>query len=543
MTTQVAVDEETAPDRDTDTGPKTGLESESDTGGAARARWSRTVLLGVVLLCAACGLVYELALVTLGSYLLGNTATQASIVLSVMVFAMGVGSLLAKPLRRASAEWFIAIELILALLGGVSVLGLYLAFAFLSLYTPALVVTAFVLGALIGAEMPLLMELLQEIRKQRASDAVAELFATDYVGALIGGLAFPFLLLPFLGQIRGALVVGIVNALAAAIVAFVLLRNRLTRRTKTVVALATTLVVALLVTALATAGQIEASARQTLYRDPIVHSERSAYQDIVVTESRGTPNDVRLFLNGDLQFSSTDEYRYHESLVHPAMSGARGSVLVLGGGDGLALREVLRYPDVKNVTLVELDPAMIELASTMPEIRELNADAFTDPRVNVVNADAFTWLRTHEASYDAIIVDMPDPDQTETAKLYSVEFYTLVRAHLSPGGLATVQSGSPYFAPQSFWCISATLIESGLSVTPYQVDVPSFGNWGFHLVSTSGTPPVLSMDPPVKPRFLTDQLLASAVSFPADRPPLSMPYSTLIEPVILEYAQAEWVNY
>ena len=522
---------------------RTPVTVEDEPGTGLRSRWSRSVLLGVVMLCAACGLVYELALVTLGSYLLGNTAVQASIVLSVMVFAMGVGSLLAKPLRRSAAEWFVAIELVLALLGGVSVLGLYLAFAFLSLYTPALVVTALVLGVLIGAEMPLLMELLQEIRRQRASDAVAELFATDYIGALFGGLAFPFLLLPLLGQIRGALVVGIVNALAAAIVAFVLFRRRFTRRARTTVALATALVVGLLVAALGTAGHIEASARQALYRDPIVHAERSAYQDIVVTESRESPVDVRLFLNGDLQFSSTDEYRYHEALVHPALSGPRASVLVLGGGDGLALREVLRYPDVEEVTLVELDPAMIDLASTMPELRDLNDDAFGDPRVTVVTADAFSWLRSHAASYDAIVVDMPDPDETATAKLYSVEFYALIEAHLAPGGLATVQSGSPYFAPKSFWCISASLTEAGLAVTPYQVDVPSFGNWGFHLVSATGTPPALSMNPATPPRFLTEPLLASAVVFPADRPPLSVPYSSLDQPVILEYAQSEWLTY
>lgn len=364
-------------------------------------RGSRALLLAVVGLCAACGLVYELALVTLGSYLLGNTATQASIVLSVMVFAMGLGSLLAKPLRTAATLSFVVLELVLALLGGLSVLGLYLAFAFLSLYTPALIVVAFVLGLLIGAEMPLLMEMLQRIRAQRASDAVAELFATDYIGALIGGLAFPFLLLPFLGQIKGALVVGMVNALAAAVVAYGLFAGSLTRRTRTALAGASLAVIVLLAVALATSSRIEISARQALYRDPIAYSEQSAYQDIVLTRSTGSPPDLRLFLNGDLQFSSSDEYRYHEALVHPALAGARSSVLVLGGGDGLALREILRYDDVEQVTLVDLDPAVTALASTMPELRQLNHDAFADPRVTTVNDDAFSWLRTHAASYDA----------------------------------------------------------------------------------------------------------------------------------------------
>ncbi len=498
--------------------------------------------MAVVFICASCGLVYELALVTLGSYLIGNTAAQASIVLSIMVFAMGVGSLAAKRLLRNATLSFAVIELVLALLGGLSVLGLYLAFAFLELYTPALVITAFTLGVLIGAEMPLLMDLLQRIRKQEAGTAVADLFAADYIGALIGGLAFPFLLLPVFGQIRGALVVGIVNAIAAAAIALALFAADLSRRQRFAVSVATVAVLAVLAGALVFSSRIEILARQALYRDPVIYSQQSSYQDIVVTESAVGPSDVRLYLNGDLQFSSSDEYRYHESLVHPAMSGSRANVLVLGGGDGLALREILRYDDVEQVTLVELDPAMIELATTMPEIRELNGDAFADPRVQTVNGDAFSWLRTQESTYDVIIVDMPDPDQTETAKLYSVEFYSLVRAHLAEGGRIAVQSGSPYFAPKSFWCINATLQAAGLAVTPYHVDVPSFGDWGFHLASTT-TPPTLSLQAPDPLRFLTDAQLQAATVFPADRQPLDMPASTLMDPVILEYAQQEWANY
>lgn len=513
-----------------------------DEGESPAPARSRFILLLVVFVCAACGLVYELALVTLGSYLLGNTATQASIVLAVMVFAMGVGSLLAKPLRRATTLSFAVIELVLALCGGLSVLALYLAFAFLSLYTPALVVTAFVIGVLIGAEMPLLMELLQRIRKQHASDAVADLFAADYVGALIGGLAFPFLLLPFLGQIRGALIVGIINAVAASIIALMLFARDLTRRTRAALVAGSLGVIGVLVTALLFADRIEVTARQQLYRDPIAYSERTQYQEIVITEAATGPDDIRLFLNGDLQFSSTDEYRYHEALVHPAMSHNPSSVLVLGGGDGLALREVLTYDDVVKVTLVELDPAMTTLASTRPELVELNGDAFADPRVTVVNDDAFNWLRTHHSTYDAIIIDMPDPDETATAKLYSVEFYSMVRAHLSPGAFATVQSGSPYFAPKSFWCVGTTLRAAGLSTTPYHVDVPSFGDWGFHLVSTAPVTP-LSIAPPSALRFLTPDLLESATVFPADRPPLDVPASTLDKPIILEYAEQEWATY
>ena len=520
---------------------------------APRSRFARVGLLAVVFVCAACGLVYELALVSLGSYLIGNTATQASIVLAVMVFAMGIGSLAAKPLQRHAVTAFAAIELALALLGGLSVLALYAAFAYLSLYTQALVVVAFVLGLLIGAEIPLLMVLLQRIRKQEAGSAVADLFAADYIGALIGGLCFPFVLLPVFGQLRGAIVVGLVNAIAGCFLVFVMFRKSLTRTGFAVLSAAAIAVIAVLVAALLYADRFEVTARQALYRDPIVAAERTQYQDIVITERRigSGGRDTRLYLNGDLQFASSDEYRYHEALVHPAMADAvarssdggstPASVLVLGGGDGLALREVLRYPGVRP-TLVELDPAMIQLARTDPRLLGLNRNSMNDPRARVVTADAFTWLRQQHEQYDVIIVDMPDADESATAKLYSTEFYSLVKAHSAPGGRIVVQSGSPYFAPKSYWCIGSTLRSAGLAVTPYHVDVPSFGDWGFFLAD-QGAPPELHLRAPGPMRFLSESELSAAAVFPLDRQPLDMPPSTLMDPRILRYAQGEWATY
>lgn len=510
---------------------------------APHSRPARAGLLAVVFICAACGLVYELALVSLGSFLIGNTATQASIVLSVMVFAMGVGALLAKPLQARALLSFAVIELALALLGGLSVLGLYAAFAYLSLYTQAMVVVAFVLGVLIGAEIPLLMVLLQRIRRQEAGSAVADMFAADYVGALLGGLAFPFLLLPVFGQLRGALLVGLVNAAAGFVLVFVMFRKSLGRKGLLAVGVVAVAVVAILVAAMVYSTRFEVTARQAMFRDPVVAAERSPYQDIVLTE-RGTPRgpDIRLYLNGDLQFSSTDEYRYHESLVHPVMSGSRGRVLILGGGDGLALRDVLTYPDA-SPTLVELDPAMIRLARTDSRLTGLNRGSMTDPRARVVNADAFTWLRTHHDAFDAIIVDMPDPDESATAKLYSTEFYSLVRAHLAPGGQVVVQAGSPYFAPKAFWCIGSTLDAAGLSSTPYHIDVPSFGDWGYFLARSDGPPPRLRLAPPEPLRFLTPSELAAAAVFPQDRQHEQVAPSTLMDPRILRYVQSEWANY
>ncbi|GAA0569289.1 polyamine aminopropyltransferase [Actinomadura livida] len=507
------------------------------------ARVARALVLAAVFTCAACGLVYELALVALGSYLMGNSVTQASIVLSVMVFAMGVGSLLAKPLRRWPVPAFAIVEALLALVGGLSVLALYAAFAWLSLYNPVLIVVAFLVGALIGAELPLLMTLLQRIRRQEAGAAVADLFAADYVGALLGGLAFPFLLLPVFGHIRGALLVGAVNVVAGIAVVLWLFRREVGRGVQA--ALWSTMVAVLVVLGgtYVMADEFEVSARQVLYRDPIVLSKQTPYQEIVITRQvalSGRP-DLRLFLNGDLQFSSVDEYRYHESLVHPIMSGPHGKVLVLGGGDGLALREVLRYESVRSATLVELDPEMLRLAREYGPLAALNDRAFEDPRARTVEADAFTWLRGLNEQFDTVIVDMPDPDDVATAKLYSVEFYGMVKRVLAPGGRMVVQSGSPYFAPKSFWSIEKSIAAAGLATVPYHVDVPSFGDWGYVLAAPTEKPPALRLASGVPGlRFMDEQLLQASTVFPKDRRARDVETNTLAHPHLVKYQEQEW---
>ncbi|MFD5320123.1 polyamine aminopropyltransferase [Streptomyces sp. NPDC127098] len=510
----------------------------------ARPRLARFLLLLTVFLCAACGLVYELALVALGGYLIGNTVLQTSLVLSIMVFAMGVGSLAAKPLQRRAVGAFALVEGALALIGGCSVLMLYVLFAVLGVYTSAMVVVAFVVGLLIGAEIPLLMTMLQRIRRQEAGGAVADMFAVDYLGALVGGLCFPLLLLPTFGQLRGALVVGIVNAVAGVAVVLWIFRRQTRRLVRVGLLAGMAAIVAVLSTAYWLADDIEVTARQRLYRDPIVRAERTPYQEIVLTRSLAFTGDtdLRLFLNGDLQFSSVDEYRYHEALTHPALVGGRSRVLILGGGDGLALREVLRYDDVRQVTLVELDPAMTELAAEYGPLRELNADALSDPRVDVVNDDAFNWLRGASGRYDAVLIDFPDPEDTATAKLYSVEFYAMLANILAPDARVVVQSGSPFFAPRTYWSIDASIRQAGFATTPYQVDVPSFGNWGFTLATLSPDAPELRLpaDAPAL-HFLDEDVLTAAGVFPVDRRARDdVRASTLMDPVVVEYARGEW---
>jgi spermidine synthase len=490
-----------------------------------------------VLLVATCGFVYELVIIALGTYLFGNSVFQVSIVLAAFVSSMGLGSLAAKPLLRRPAQAFVAIEAAVALIGGLSAMGLYAAFAYLGFYDGAMIATAATIGLLVGCEIPLLLVLLQRARPQPAGASVADLLAADYLGAVVGGVSFPFLLLPWLGQIQAALAIGALNAVAGIVVC---LLARLPR----IWLLAPVAVLVALAIAASASGHFEVTARQRLFDDRIVFIDRTKYQEIVLTQ--GEANDLRLFLNGDLQFSSRDEYRYHEALVHPAMAGRHARVLVLGGGDGLAIREVLRHAGVRRVVDVELDPDMTRLSRDDARMRSLNRDSLRDPRVQVVNADAFRWLRGERERFDVVIADFPDPDDAAIAKLYSQELYDgLRRRALAPGGRLVVQAGSPYFARESFWGIEATMRAAGWRTTPYHVDVPSFGDWGFVLASADGrAPPLRLAPPPGRPlRFLDAATLRAAASFPPDRDRIALQPSTLNRPRLLEYQRHGYQGY
>lgn len=500
-----------------------------------RVRWYRPLLLAAVAVCAACGLVYELVLLTLSASLAGGGITQTSLIVAGFVAALGVGALLVKPFLGHAAATFVAVEILLGVVGGLSAVTLYVTFSFYGASGAVLVLGTALIGILVGAEVPLLMTLLQRgaagVDAEGSGRLLADLNAADYAGALLGGLAWPFLLLPLAGQVRGAALTGLVNLVAAAVVAGVLLRSQLTPRARRTATGALLAAAALLGVLLVRAEDIEVGARQRLYDDPVVSAERSDYQDVVVTQ-RG--DDVRLYLDGDLQFSSVDEHRYTESLVHPVLARDPRRVLVLGGGDGLAAREVLRHPSVEQVVQVELDPAVLELART--RLAPLNDGALDDPRVQVVVQDAFTWLRDPPGDpFDAVVVDMPDPDTPALGRLYSTEFYGLVGSVLAPGALVTVQAGSPYSTPDAFWRTVSTVDSAGLAGTPFHVDVPSFGDWGFVLAQAGDTPPPLVLSPqrPVT-RFLDADVLTAAGVFPPDRAPQQLTPSTLDRPLIVE---------
>jgi spermidine synthase len=300
-------------------------------------------------------------------------------------------------------------------------------------------------------------------------------------------------------------------------------------------------VLVLLLVALVKANTLTSLAEDEMFADEIVYAKDTRYQRIVITRGRAG---FQLFLNGNLQFSSTDEYRYHEALVHPAMLLANNPrrVLVLGGGDGLALREILKYPSVEQITLVDLDPDMTRLSSRFPLLADLNKHSFEDRRVHVINEDAFIWLeRSTDEPYVAAIVDFPDPNTFALGKLYTTRFYRLLRNRVTPNAGVSVQSTSPMFARNSYWCIVRTLEAAGFVVRPYYTAVPSFGLWGFALARM--TPFEVPAKPPDGLRFLDEQTLAAMFRLSKDIEPVPVEINRLDNQALVRYYEGEWKKF
>ena len=504
---------------------------------AARPQAAEVALLVSVFVIAACGLVYELAAGALASYLLGDSILQFSTVIGTYLFAMGVGSYLSRFFEQQLIAHFLRIELLVGLCGGLMPAALFVLHALAPpSFRFALYLGVLWVGVLVGLEIPLVMRILKRHFHERYGlrDLVSQVLTFDYLGALAVALAFPLLLVPRLGLIRTGLLFGLFNALVA-IWALWLFRGELRRWRAH--ALACALVVATLLGALAAADSLTTWSEERFYADNVIYSETSAYQRVVVTSGRAG---VRLFLNGNLQFHSRDEYRYHEALVHPAMAGhgAARQVLVLGGGDGMAVREALKYHSVERITLVELDPHMTRLFSEQPLLRKLNADALLSSKLRIVNADAFTWLGQDDGHYDVIIVDFPDPTNFSIGKLYTTSFYQLLDQRLSASGYAVVQTTSPLIARKSYWTVVNTLEAVGLVATPYHAHVPSFGEWGFVLAGRRpwATPAVL----PAGLRFLSLDGLAPLFNFPPDMARLATGVNRLSNQVLVHTFEEEW---
>ncbi|TFL19770.1 polyamine aminopropyltransferase [Jannaschia formosa] len=486
-------------------------------------------LLGTTLVVAVAGLIYELIAATVSSYLLGDSVRQFSFVIGVFLSAMGVGAWASRFVGDA-VQGFVRAQIGLGLIGGFAALVTFFAYATVEAVALPLYGALIAVGLLSGMEIPLLARILGEIGAGRFR--FENVLSVDYLGALVASLAFPLLIVPNLSLIAAGLVFGLLN-LAVAGGTLWLFRDRLGRAVWLAWGGSTLAVAAALVWSGPVAGALDAR----LYGDEIVLTERTEYQQIVVTRHRGR---TRLFLDGSVQFDTVDEHRYHEALVHPVMAAAprRASVLILGGGDGMAAREVLRWPGVERVVLVDLDPAVTALFRDRDDLAALNDFALRDPRVEVVNADAFAWAREGGAVFDVSILDLPDPKDLSLSRLYTAEFYRLLRGRLSAQGVAVTQAGSPMFAPDAFWIVARTMDE-GWEVTPYAAYVPSFGMWGFVLARPEGMR-LRQAAYPQGLRFLSPKVWQAAQVFDAETGPREGPVNRLATHPLPRAYEAGW---
>lgn len=484
------------------------------------------ILLVSILIVALCGIVYELIISTVSSYLLGNSVWQFSLTIGIFMFAMAIGAFLTKLLNERHIENFISIEIAISIVGGLCSIILLLSFPLIRpLYETIMYTLILFIGALVGMEIPLLTAILSA--KQSARDSISNALSLDYLGALIGSVAFPLFLLPSLGLLRSSFAIGLINIFTALVNLYFFKKNIKNFKLLTAIAL---FILASLVFLTLLGTKLTLYAEKHLYFDQIIYNQQTPYQKITITSSNKNKEN-RLYIDGHIQFSSRDEYRYHEALVHPIMSleGKINNVLVLGGGDGLAVREILKYPKVQQIHLVDIDPEMTKLAKHNHHLATLNKNSINNPKVTVFNVDAFSFINKAGLLYDRVIIDMPDPHNEAINKLYSKEFYTMIRKRTTPNAYIVSQSSSPFFTRRTFWSIKNTLDLVFDKVQSYHVTIPSFGIWGFNIASKQG-----SINKEYKftvdSKFISSQTMQAALTFGKDIAALDTPTNSILEP-------------
>ncbi|WP_268745319.1 MULTISPECIES: polyamine aminopropyltransferase [Vibrio] len=496
-------------------------------------------LIYAAFIAGLCSIIYELLIATTASYFLGDSVKYFSLTIGIYMAAMGVGSFVSKYMDKNLLRKFIVAELLLGLCGGMSIPLLYFSYAYTEAFIYFYVVLTIVIGFLIGLEIPFLTRLMEDYNQLKFN--IANILSFDYLGALIATVSFPFILLPFFGVYQSSLIFGLVNMSIGFVVLWVFADelDKSANKLKGVTVLLTSLMIAMIVFS----GWALKHWDSRLYQDRVIYSEQSRYQKIVLTRHK---DDVRLYLDGNLQFSSVDEHRYHESLVHVPLSVHNKPVrrvLLLGAGDGLAVRELLKYPAIEEVVLVDLDNSIIRLAKENHQVRQLNRDSLVSDRVTINITDAFSYLNDNKQLFDFIIGDLPDPNNNALARLYSKQFYQLIRSNLAEDGVFVTQATSPYFATDAFWSINRTVQAAGFNfVQPYHAQVPSFGEWGFVMASSiqkDVSQPEISVDT----RFLDESSFANLFVFEKDIRSDNVEVNELDQPILLSYYLKGWKYY
>lgn len=483
------------------------------------------LLLGVMALGAGCGIIYEYLIAHYAGRILGSVDTAVYAVIGLMIVAMGIGAFYARSIK-CPYSGFAWLEAFIAIIGGTAVLAMAAIFA-LTYVLPLQLQQAFglhdtvelsggpifalqktaeafpyvvglFLGILIGMEIPFIARIREDIYKDKLQHNAGTVYGADYIG---GGLGAAVWIWVMLSQpiIVSAAITAIIN-LALGLVFLFHFHARI-RGVKYLLAL-NVVSAALLILVLINGTQWMNAMNNMLYSDGVVYSNNTKYQNIVITERAnpsGQASILNLYINGQLQFSSADEVIYHSLLVTPVMmaSESQDRILIIGGGDGLAAREVLNWSP-SSITVVELDPTMVAIfrgqQSDVPQwlnrrILGLNQNAFNHPSLEFIIGDAFNvveQLADGQQYFDAIIVDLPDPNHPDLNKLYSAFFYAKLASLLQGDGALVVQSTSPYHSKKAFISIGNTLEAAGLYIDPYHANVPSFGQWGWTLATRYG---------------------------------------------------------
>ena len=525
--------------------------NKSNNKNRVKLEWEVPILLLSVTFVGLCTIIYELLIGSISTYFLGDSIKQFSITLGLVMFSMGLGTYLSRLFRTELILTFIGIEILLALIGGLCVPFLYFAFTFSEIYYPAMLLLILLVGILIGLEIPLLTRILERYYPLKIN--ISNVLAFDYFGALLATLLFPFVFLPFLGLFNASLVTGLLNLLVALLNLF-WFRKKLGKKVFGLLRNSSLASFFILFTFICFSENLIYGWESSLYRDSILLSKQSKFQKVVLTKSK---DDLRLFLNGGLQFSSLDEYRYHEGLIHIPINliEKKEKVLILGGGDGLAVRELLKYSkQVKKIVLVDLDPLVVELARNNRFLRELNQASLNSNKVTIFHEDAFKFLEDNTELYDLIIADLPDPSNTSLSRMYTKEFYNLIQKRLSRSGIFVTQSTSPYYSSEAFWCINQTLRTSKLKyVYPYHIYIPSFGDWGYNLaandnleskIKNSLSSKIKEQEVSLKLRFLSAKLVKPLFIFSKDlQNQQNLKTSSLNEPKVLDYYLKGWKKY
>lgn len=473
-----------------------------------KTKFDGRLILVTTLLISICSIIYELIISAISSYLQGDSVLQFSITIGLYLSAMGIGSYLSKYLKNRLFNKFIFIEISIGILGGFSSLILFLTNIYTKIYALIMYTLIILIGIFVGLEIPVLTRIIEN-NESNVRKNLAHIFTFDYIGGLIGSIVFPIILFPNLGFISTALLVGTINVAVALII--VLRYKQFLQNSKNIKIIVIALLIMMIVF-LCMGEVITKNIEQGLYRDDVILSTQTKYQKIIMTKHK---DDMRLFLDGNLQFSSSDEYRYHETLVHIPMlyANSHDRILILGGGDGLAARELLKYTDVKEIVLVDIDQGMTDLCKNDLQIAQLNERSLENEKVKVINQDGYIYVQENKDKFNVIIIDLPDPNNESLNKLYTNVFYNYVKANLTDDGVMVTQSTSPYYAKKSFWCINKTLKTQFKNVVPYHVQVPSFGEWGFNM-AFNGSNELKELS--VETKYLDKQNIKSMFEFGKD---------------------------